>query len=317
MVAHYLSASVIDDIALSWRDVELLVTDLFRAQREGKVVPNPRTAYGSNRTARFLAFPAVIESESVAGVKWLGLPQGGYRGHDGRLSGVVLVNDAQSGALKGILNAEWITSTRTAVVSLIAARRLARADSRRIAFIGCGQLASLHLDMFRTAFQFETVVASGRTSASVERFLFSAARHGLKTERAASNQECAAGADIVISTTSSASSAASLVNLTDLKPGCFVSHVDLGRSFSWPRSNTTMVVDDTDQFSSLVTGGQLGLPNNRVIPLSELLVTSEHAFNASEAIHFIPTGWAVADIALANRLLSDALAREKGLAIPE
>lgn len=314
----YLSADEILSIAPSSLEVERVVTNLFGARNSTAVLSSPRSEYGNKDTARFLAFPSVVPHSESAGIKWLAMPRGGYRGSNGKLSAILLLNDAESGSLLAILDGEWITAARTAMVSLIAARILANPSSRRIAFIGCGNLAELHLDLFRSAFPIDTVVASGRTSDSVNRFIDMAARKGLKALPAKSNRECMLGADIVIATASAPSPEGELCRPEELKPGCFVSHVDLGRSFSWPPdSGSRLVVDDVDQYLDLVRNGNFSLSSGRPAALSDLMTDPATSSARFKSTTFVPTGWGAADIAIARLLFELARAAGKGIPFPD
>lgn len=314
----YLSAEDVASIAPPISEVERCIFDLFRAQAEGMISPISRLEFGYSDTARFLAFPVAVAARGVAGIKWLGLPRGGYRGPCGKLSAVLLLNDVETGALEGIIDGEWITAVRTAAVSLIAAKHVANPQSRHVAFIGCGDQAELHFAMFLEAFPIDTVTASSRSVESVERFLGMAERHGVRGIPASSNRDCVEQADIVIATASSTSDRSQLCQFESLKKGCFVSHVDMGRSFDWrDDSGFRLVVDDVSQYCELVRSGNLCLPSYVPIALPALLSSTETFSEKDEPTAFLPTGWGVADVVLALMLVNAAKAAGKGLFLPQ
>jgi ornithine cyclodeaminase/alanine dehydrogenase-like protein (mu-crystallin family) len=63
--------------------------------------------------------------------------------------GAVLLHDGESGELVAVLNASPVTAIRTAAVSAVATRALARADAKRVAIIGAGVQARAHVDAIR------------------------------------------------------------------------------------------------------------------------------------------------------------------------
>jgi len=70
------------------------------------------------------------------GVAW-GLPT---------IQGFIAVLDAERGCVLALMDSAEITARRTAATSALAARHLARRESRSIGMIGCGLQALYHLD---------------------------------------------------------------------------------------------------------------------------------------------------------------------------
>src|SRR5207247_1236309 len=67
------------------------------------------------------------------------------RGLDTHL-GAVLLHSGDTGELKAVINASAITAIRTAAVSAVATKLLAREDARVLAILGAGVQAKSHLD---------------------------------------------------------------------------------------------------------------------------------------------------------------------------
>jgi ornithine cyclodeaminase len=63
--------------------------------------------------------------------------------------GAVLLHDGETGELRAILNASPITEIRTAAVSAVATRALARPGARTVAILGAGVQARSHADAMR------------------------------------------------------------------------------------------------------------------------------------------------------------------------
>ena len=70
-------------------------------------------------------------------------PRNPARGLDAH-QGAVLLHDGETGELRALLNASAITEIRTAAVSAVATRALARPDSRVVAILGGGVQAGSH-----------------------------------------------------------------------------------------------------------------------------------------------------------------------------
>jgi ornithine cyclodeaminase/alanine dehydrogenase-like protein (mu-crystallin family) len=75
-----------------------------------------------------------------------GNPARGLDAHQG----AVLLHDGETGELRALLNASAITEIRTAAVSAVATRALARPGSRVVAILGGGVQASSHAEAMRS-----------------------------------------------------------------------------------------------------------------------------------------------------------------------
>ncbi len=75
-------------------------------------------------------------------------PENPARGLDAH-QGAVLLHDGETGELRALLNASPITEIRTAAVSAVATRALARPDAMVVAILGAGVQARSHTEAMR------------------------------------------------------------------------------------------------------------------------------------------------------------------------
>ena len=75
-------------------------------------------------------------------------PDNPARGLDAH-QGAVLLHDGETGQLVAVMNASPVTEIRTAAVSAVATRALARAGAERVAILGAGVQARAHVDAMR------------------------------------------------------------------------------------------------------------------------------------------------------------------------
>jgi ornithine cyclodeaminase len=76
------------------------------------------------------------------------VPDNPARGLDTHMGGVLL-HDGETGELVAVLNASPVTEIRTAAVSAVATRALARGDAQRVAILGAGAQARGHVHAMR------------------------------------------------------------------------------------------------------------------------------------------------------------------------
>jgi ornithine cyclodeaminase len=96
------------------------------------------------------------------------VPGNPARGLDAHQGGVLL-HDGETGKLVALLNASPITAIRTAAVSAVATRALARSDARRVAILGAGVQARAHVDAMRAVLDDPEIRIWTRTLESAEK----------------------------------------------------------------------------------------------------------------------------------------------------
>jgi len=134
------------------------------------------------------------------------------RGLDAHQGGVILF-DGETGEVRAIVNASAITAIRTAAVSAVATRALAREDARTLAVLGAGVQAKSHMEALRALHDWERIVVWSRTRAHAEQ---------LGVEVADTAEDALRDADVVCTTTTSREP---VVRLEWLKEGAHVNAV--------------------------------------------------------------------------------------------
>jgi len=82
--------------------------------------------------------PAYIEKLKSAGIKWVS----GYPTNVTKklpyISGLLILNDVETGFPISVMDCTWITAKRTAAASAISAKFLAKKNSKSLGIIACG-----------------------------------------------------------------------------------------------------------------------------------------------------------------------------------
>jgi ornithine cyclodeaminase/alanine dehydrogenase-like protein (mu-crystallin family) len=100
-------------------------------------------------------------------------------------SGVIVIFDEATGAVRALADAAPVTAIRTAAVSAVATRALARDDAHTLALLGTGVQARSHLRALARVRNFSRVRVWSRTAAHVEAFVREHAALGLDISAAA------------------------------------------------------------------------------------------------------------------------------------
>jgi len=139
------------------------------------------------------------------GVKIVGVFHGNVaRGKDSH-QGAVLLFDGESGEPLAAMNASAITAIRTAAVSGLATKLLARQDAGDLAIVGAGVQARSHLQAMASVRRLRRVRVASRSVEKARRFASEmAAKSPVPIEAVATVEEAVRGADIIVTATSAA-----------------------------------------------------------------------------------------------------------------
>ena len=124
-------------------------------------------------------------------------PDNPKRGLDAH-QGTVTLFDGETGETRAILNASAVTAIRTAAVSAVATRLLAREDARVLGVLGAGVQARSHLAALRLVRDFDDVRIYSPTAAHAEALAAEAGAEAVGTA-----EEAVRGAGVVVTATSS------------------------------------------------------------------------------------------------------------------
>lgn len=163
------------------------------------------------------------------------------------INGAILVLDAETGQLRAVMGANWITAHRTAALSAVAAKRLADPSSEVIAFVGTGVQARSHLAAFKDQFPLNTVIAFGRGKQSMKALQQEATRAGLNFQAAETPEAALRDADIIVSSLTLDYSIDPFLSDRWMKQNALAAITDLCIPWHPFATMGTIVVDDMEQ----------------------------------------------------------------------
>ena len=198
-----LSGADVRELLPMARCIELMAESLAALARGDATVPLRTLMWLPDRTGLLGMMPAQYGPASVMGIKVVSVMPGnhgtGFYAHQG----AVLLFETRHGQPLALADASAITAIRTAAVSGVATRLLARDDAHDLAILGSGTQAATHLAAMRAVRPIDRVRVWSRTSEHARAFAErEAARHGIAIDVASSAREAVDGADIICTTTS-------------------------------------------------------------------------------------------------------------------
>ncbi len=287
----------------------------------GKVQQPLRTVVVIGGKSFYGVMPAAISRPAALGTKLVTVYESNAaRGLPTHLATIVLL-DPETGELIAILDGRYITEARTAAVSAVSAKHLARPDARVLAIVGSGVQARSHIDALIRVRRFSEIRVwgrdAGRLFSLVEEML---PRVGARLVPVESPRDAVRDADVVALVTAARQP---VVERAWIAPGTHICAVGACRPDQ--REMDTALVRDARLFVDSRTGA-VAEAGDIVIPIEEGAITASHITgelgevidgrvpgrtSPEEMTIFKSLGMAVEDVAAAR--LAWERASERGL----
>lgn len=266
--------------------------------------------------------PAYLDSPQTTGIKVVTVMPGNHGTRYASHQGLVLLFELQHGCPVAMVDASSITAIRTAAVSAVATRLLARQDATRLAILGSGVQAQTHLEVMLQVRDISNVRVWSRSRENAVSFVArEGGKHDVPIAVAETAEEVVAEADIVCAVTSARTP---ILNGAWLKPGAHINAV--GACFPTARELDTEAVAQSRLFadlreSTLNEAGDFLIPKQEgaigdehiLAELGQLLLEQEKGRTSdSDITLFKSLGLAVEDLAAAHYIYQQAEKSDSG-----
>lgn len=315
----YISSHDVAELAITPRRARDALTKVFRLHAEGRTHVQPKLTIPIGPGHFFQSLCAAMPDPPFAATKWVGVAaDNGARGLP-NVNGLIVVSDFATGVPVAVLDGTSLTVIRTAAMSALAAQHLARPECASIGFVGCGAQAHGHLASLRDVLPgLRSVVCCSRTRSSADGLAASAREIGLEA-RVGDEPGEALACDVVVSTVPAQPGLEPFLDASSLKPGSFVSAVDLGRPWLGDtlRAVDLLVTDDHLQASDPANRAKLRHPGPFDADLASLVAgTAAGRTDRTQRTMFLFPGFALADLAIAAAVIDEARRSGRGLQLP-
>jgi ornithine cyclodeaminase/alanine dehydrogenase-like protein (mu-crystallin family) len=222
----------------------------FREHGEGKVEMPPKPGVHSRPDAFIHAMPAYIPVLHSVGIKWVSAYPENYRQGLPYISGLLILNDDETGLPLAVMDCTWVTGMRTGAATALAARYLARPDSAVVGILGCGVQGRTNLEALEALFPLKRVLAYDSVPANAERYATEVqVRWGLGAAAVREPREAVTGCDIVVTAGPILRVPHATIQAGWLDAGAFASLVDFDSYWSGEalRQTDKFCTDDVPQ----------------------------------------------------------------------
>ncbi|MBT3314475.1 MAG: ornithine cyclodeaminase family protein [Anaerolineae bacterium] len=311
----YLSQADVLSVGLAMADVIELLETAFHEKGHGRVEMPPKPGIHPGGGDNFIhAMPAYIPALNSAGIKWVsGFPENAQKGLP-YISGLLILNDPETGIPLAVMDCEWITGMRTAAATAVSARRLARPESATLGVLGCGVQGFTNTEALNVDFPIEEVFAYDLSEKSLTIYTEKVEKLGLKVTVVDSPQKAVQGCDLVVTAGPILKEPHKTIKAGWLEKGSFASLVDFDSYFDPAalKEFDKFCTDDHNQFNYYQSVGYFqGVPPVHA-DLGELVADKKAGREAAtERNAACNLGLALDDMAVAPTLYKRAV--EKGI----
>ena len=316
----YLSRADVERVALDMRTTIALLETAFREKGEGRVELPPKPGIHPRADPFLNAMAASIPGMGSAGLKWVA----GYPGNPARglpyVSGLLILNDVETGLPSAVMDCTWITGQRTGAATALAARYLARPESEAAAILACGVQGRTNLLALASEFPLRRVLAYDTSREARDRYVSEmGAALGIEVVGVEEPRLAVAEADLVVTSGPILKQPKPTIAMDWLRRGAFASAVDYD---SYWTGDALAQIDRlaTDDHAQFRYYRELGYFQATPLPYADLgeLVTGRKPGRQSptERTMAMNLGLALDDMAVAPEILKRAIAAGLGTWLP-
>ncbi len=312
----YLSHDDVMAVGMTMAEIVDALEIAFREKGKGLTEMPPKPGIHPGGGDNFIhAMPAYIPAMKAAGVKWVsGFPENHKMGLP-YITGLLILNDPETGLPISVMDCVWITAMRTGAASALSARYLARPESSVIGILACGVQGRTNLEAMKVLFPIKRVLAYDVDKNKSRRYAEEmGSRFGLDVVPVSTPREAVSGCDIVVTSGPILKKPHATIQSGWLDAGAFASLVDFD-TYWHPDAmaeSDKFCTDDTQQLLHYQQNGYFQNIPALHADLGELVVGQKTGRETStERTMTANLGLALEDMAVAPLIYQRAL--EKGI----
>jgi ornithine cyclodeaminase/alanine dehydrogenase len=223
----YLSRADVESVGLGMPTIIGQLEAAFKEKGQGRVEMPPKPGIHTQPDAFIHAMPAYIPSLKSAGIKWVsGYPENFKRSLP-YITGLLILNDDETGIPYAVMDCTWITAYRTGAASALSAKYLARKNSEVVGILACGVQGRTNLLAMAALFPVKRVYAYDVLPDAQRKYVEEmSAKTGLEIIGVDNPKKAVVDSDLVVTSGPILKHPTPTIEKDWLRPGAFASAVD-------------------------------------------------------------------------------------------
>ena len=311
----YLSREDIEKLDFRMADIVRIVEAAFKEKAMGNTEMPPKPGIHPSGDAFIHAMPAYLPNMSAAGIKWVGGYPENYKLNLPYISGLIILNDPATGVPISVMDAAWITAKRTGAATGVAAKHLARPNSKIAGIIGCGVEGRTNLEAIHTVMKdLEEVRAYDISPTNLQRYVTEMSEKlGVTIKAVKGPRDAVDDSDVIVTAGPILKHPTPVIEKSWIKNGVFACPIDFD-SYWKPEAMHFMdkfCADDVEQLDYYRSVGYFQDVPKVYADLAELVAGKKPGREKdAERNMSMNLGVAIEDIAVAAKIYE--IARRKG-----
>lgn len=316
----YLTREDVEAVGVQMPEIIQVLDQTFREKGEGRYEMPPKPGIHPGQDAFMHAMPAYVPHLQAAGIKWVSGNPGNQAKGLPYISGLLILNDPETGIPLSVMDATWITGKRTGAASAVAAKYLARKKSSSLGVIACGVQGRSHLEAFACLFPLKKVKAYDVYPDVAAQFAREmSAAFDLEVDVVSSVKEAVKDMDIVVTSGPILKDPKASIEPGWLSPGGFASPVDFDSYWTGAalQEMDKLVTDDILQMEYYRQAGYFQQTPRALADLGDIAAGKQPGReNDEERTAALNLGIALDDMATASLIYHQAMAKGIGRMLP-
>ncbi len=316
----YLSRADIEKINLPMSEILTALEKMFIEKGNNLVEMPPKPGIHPKEDAFIHAMPAFIPSMKSAGIKWVSGFPNNYKKNLPYITGLLILNDSDTGLPISVMDCTWITAKRTGAASAVAAKYLANHDSSSVGILACGVQGRSNLEALSCVFDISKVNVYDINPESAMKYATEMKEKlGISIEIVESPKVAVKNSDLIVTSGPIMKHPKPIIEKGWMKEGAFASAVDFD---SYWTTESLLEIDKiyTDDVSQMQFYRTIGYFQETPVPVGDLgqLLTKAVVGreNEKERIMAMNLGLALDDMATAPLIYEQAKKMSVGTYLP-
>jgi ornithine cyclodeaminase/alanine dehydrogenase-like protein (mu-crystallin family) len=316
----YLSKADVEAVNLPMKTIIELLEKAFVDKGHGKVEMPPKPGIHTMPDAFIHAMPAYIPSMRSAGIKWVsGYPEN-FKRDLPYITGLLILNDVETGIPYAVMDCTWITAKRTGAASALAAKYLARPASSVTGILACGVQGRTNLEALACLFPIKRAYAYDVLPAVQEKYVAEMkAKFNFEIIGVKDPKKAVVESDLVVTSGPILHKPTPTIEKDWLRPGSYGSAVDFDSYWTGAAlaQMDRISTDDHAQFQYYKSVGYFQTTPEPYADLGELAAGLKPGRkDEKERTLAINLGLAMDDMAVAPEIYRQAKAKGLGIWLP-
>ncbi len=242
----------IEEAKIHYIDLFALIKKTIQLKSKGDIDLPPKPAIYPKKESFINAMPSYIKSLDTAGMKIVSYFPSNKDKNLPTINGIIILHNTDTGIPEYILDANWITAYRTAIVSAISAEKLHKQPFDTISIIGSGVQAKSHIDVFCSLFPISRIIiySSNKVTTNNLKDYTLNSYNPIHFDIAETPTDALKNADVIISTTPILKNGEPFLDVISTKDDATILPIDYASAWkpSLYSNNKVIFTDDKNQF---------------------------------------------------------------------